>query len=78
MAFQFHRSLVSFAILVNFCLSLWSVRQWRITQDASDLVVAAGLSAVSGGLLLFLFRMHNNLMAMHTSAVGRQASMDKV
>jgi hypothetical protein len=69
--FQFHRVLISFAIMFDFIFTLWSIRRWNATGENINLIMAVGSSIVTVMLLAYLVYFSKNLNAMRDDMIRR-------
>ena len=68
---NFHRVLISAALVFDFGFVFWTIRQYRPTADAVQLVMAIGLSAVTVALVAYLVYFNRNLTVLRHVLLGR-------
>jgi len=59
--YNFHRFLISFAVLFDFYFTLWAFRQWQAEGGAMNLVMAGLSSLAALGLSVYLVYFHRTL-----------------
>ncbi len=70
--YNFHRVLITCAVLFNVFFALWSVRQWNATGLSVNLLMAGGFCAVTALLVAYLI--HFNRVMMVQRPVARLAA----
>lgn len=62
--YSFHRVLITATILFDFFFTFWAVRQYRMTDDMVQLIMAVGSSLVMVGLVAYLVYFNRNLAVL--------------
>lgn len=62
--YNFHRVLITAAILFDFFFTFWTVRQYRDTGDAMQLAMAIASTVVTVGLVGYLVYFNRNLTVL--------------
>lgn len=69
--YNFHRVLISCAVLFDFFFTLWSIRQWNLDGRAVNLVMAVASSLVTIGLVVYLIYFNRHLMVLRQDPAGQ-------
>ncbi len=69
--YNFHRVLIAVAILFDFGFTFWTIRQYNLTGDAIQLVLAVGSSVVTVGLVVYLVYFNRNLSVLRHILAAR-------
>jgi len=67
--YNFHRVLIGATILFDLFFTFWAIRQYRLSEESINLVLAIGSSVISMGLVVYLVYFNRNLaMVRHILA----------
>ncbi len=69
--YNFHRVLISAAILFDFFFTFWALREYRQTADGMQLAMAIGSSIVTVAMVAYLVYFNRNLAVMRHVLEGR-------